>query len=115
MKQTARQLNMEGRLVGFVPTMGALHEGHISLVHTAIADCRPVIASIFVNPSQFGPNEDFQKYPRAFEADRQKFEDAGVEYLFSPDASEIYPPNFRTWVNVEGLSDRLEGRVRPGH
>jgi pantoate--beta-alanine ligase len=115
MKQVARQARAEGRSAGFVPTMGALHAGHLSLVRAALGECQPVIASIFVNPSQFGPNEDFQKYPRAFEADAQKLEDAGVDYLFAPDSTEIYPPGFRTWVNVERLSDRLEGRARPGH
>jgi pantoate--beta-alanine ligase len=115
MKQAARQARAEGRSVGFVPTMGALHEGHLSLVRMAIAECQPVIASIFVNPTQFGPSEDFQKYPRTFEADCRKLEDAGVSYLFAPDAAEIYPPGFSTWVNVEGLSDRLEGRTRKGH
>ena len=111
----ARQARAEGRCIGFVPTMGALHEGHLSLVRTAIAECQPVIASIFVNPTQFGPSEDFQKYPRTFETDCRKLEDAGVDYLFAPAAAEIYPPGFSTWVNVEGLSDRLEGRTRKGH
>ena len=115
MKQAARRAKAEGRSPGFVPTMGALHAGHLALVQRAISECQPVIASIFVNPTQFGPHEDFQKYPRAFESDCQKLEDAGVEYLFAPDPSEIYPPGFRTWVNVEGLSDRLEGKMRPGH
>ena len=115
MKQVARQARAEGRVSGFVPTMGALHAGHLSLVEAARRECQPVIASIFVNPSQFGPNEDFQKYPRSLEGDSQKLEDVGVDYLFAPDAAEIYPPGFRTWVNVEGLSDRLEGRARPGH
>ena len=115
MKQVARQAVAEGREPGFVPTMGALHAGHLSLVRAAVAECQPVIGSIFVNPAQFGPSEDFQKYPRAFEEDRQKLEDAGVDYLFAPEASEIYPPGFCTWVNVEGLSDRLEGRARRGH
>jgi pantoate--beta-alanine ligase len=115
MKQVARQARSEGRTIGFVPTMGALHEGHLSLVHAALADCRPVIASIFVNPSQFGPGEDFQKYPRTLESDSKKLEDAGVDYLFAPEPAEIYPKGFCTWVNVEGLSERLEGRVRPGH
>jgi pantoate--beta-alanine ligase len=115
MKQVTRQARMEGRSPGFVPTMGALHAGHLSLVRAARAECQPVIASIFVNPTQFGPSEDFQKYPRTFVEDGKKLEDAGVDYLFAPEASEIYPPGFRTWVNVEGLSDRLEGRVRPGH
>lgn len=115
MKQVARQARTEGRATGFVPTMGALHAGHLSLVQVARADCQPVVASIFVNPTQFGPAEDFQKYPRTFETDRQKLEDAGVDYLFAPELAEIYPPGFRTWVNVEGLSERLEGRARPGH
>jgi pantoate--beta-alanine ligase len=115
MKQVARQARNEGRAAGFVPTMGALHAGHLALVRAALADCQPIIASIFVNPTQFGPSEDFQKYPRAFEEDREKLEDAGVDYLFAPDAAEIYPPGFRTWVNVEGLSERLEGRARKGH
>lgn len=115
MKQAARQAKTEGRSAGFVPTMGALHAGHLALVHRAVSECQPVIASIFVNPAQFGPNEDFQKYPRAFESDCKKLEDAGVEYLFAPEPSEIYPPGFHTWVNVEGLSDRLEGKIRPGH
>ncbi len=115
MKQVARQARNEGRSTGFVPTMGALHAGHLSLVRAALADCQPVIASIFVNPTQFGPSEDFQKYPRTFNADSKKLEDAGVDYLFAPEAADIYPPGFRTWVNVEGLSDRLEGRVRKGH
>jgi pantoate--beta-alanine ligase len=115
MKQVARQARAEGRMTGFVPTMGALHAGHMSLVRAALAECQPVIASIFVNPTQFGPSEDFQKYPRTLEADSKKLEDAGVDYLFAPEASEIYPPGFRTWVNVEGLSERLEGKVRHGH
>jgi pantoate--beta-alanine ligase len=115
MKQVARRARSEGRATGFVPTMGALHEGHLSLVRAALADCQPVIASIFVNPAQFGPNEDFQKYPRPLESDEQRLEAAGVEYLFAPEVVEIYPQDFRTWVNVEGLSERLEGRARPGH
>ena len=115
MKQVARQARAEGRPSGFVPTMGALHEGHMSLVRAAKAECQPVTASIFVNPTQFGPTEDFQKYPRRLETDRKQLEDAGVGYLFAPEAAEIYPPGFRTWVNVEGLSDRLDGRSRPGH
>jgi pantoate--beta-alanine ligase len=115
MKQVARQARAEGRPTGLVPTMGALHDGHMSLVRAAVAECRPVIASIFVNPAQFGPGEDFQKYPRTLEADSVRLEEAGVDYLFAPEAGEMYPPGFRTWVNVDGLSDRLEGRMRPGH
>jgi pantoate--beta-alanine ligase len=115
MKQVARQAQAEGRPVGFVPTMGALHDGHMSLARAALAESQPVIASIFVNPAQFAPGEDLEKYPRTFDADRRRLEDAGVNYLFAPKAVEMYPQGFRTWVNVEGLGDRLEGRVRPGH
>jgi pantoate--beta-alanine ligase len=115
MKQIARQARAEGRPMGLVPTMGALHEGHVSLVRAAQGECRPVVVSIFVNPAQFAPHEDFQKYPRSLDQDRRRLEEAGVEYLFMPEAAEMYPPGFCTWVNVEGLADRLEGRIRPGH
>ncbi len=115
MKEAARQARAESRIIGFVPTMGALHEGHTALVQRAKQECSPVIASIFVNPKQFGPNEDFAKYTRKLESDSEKFSAAGVDSLFLPDAAEIYPSGFRTYVTVEGLSDRLEGRSRPGH
>jgi pantoate--beta-alanine ligase len=115
MKESARQARAEGRIIGFVPTMGALHVGHTALVQRAKKECAPVVASIFVNPKQFGPNEDFAKYPRSLESDSEKFSAAGVDALFLPDAAEIYPRGFRTYVTVEGLSDRLEGRSRPGH
>ena len=115
MKQVARQARAEDRILGFVPTMGALHEGHFSLVRAARQQCSPVVVSIFVNPKQFGPSEDFQKYPRTFEPDRAALEKLGVDYLFAPSPEEIYPHGFRTAVAVEGLSDRLEGRSRPGH
>jgi pantoate--beta-alanine ligase len=115
MKQVARQARAEGRLVGFVPTMGALHAGHLSLIEAARRDASPVIVSIFVNPKQFGPNEDYAKYPRDSEGDRQMLEAAGVDILFAPTVEEMYPAGFRTSVNVEGLGDRLEGKIRPGH
>src|SRR5260370_38873226 len=115
MKEAARQARADGRIVGLVPTMGALHQGHLSLIHRARQDCNPVIASIFVNPAQFGPKEDFTKYPRSFESDLAQLSAAGVDSLFAPDAAEIYPDGFRTYVNVEGLSELLEGRSRPGH
>ena len=115
MKEAARQARAESRIIGFVPTMGALHEGHTALVQRAKQECSPVIASIFVNPKQFGPNEDFAKYPRKIESDSEKFSAAGVDALFLPDGEEIYPSGFRTYVTVEGFSDRLEGRSRPGH
>jgi len=115
MKEQARQARAENRVIGLVPTMGALHVGHTSLVTRARQDCSTVIASIFVNPAQFGPNEDFAKYPRSMETDAGKLAVAGVDALFFPEVAEIYPPGFSTYVNVEGLSERLEGRSRPGH
>lgn len=111
----ARQARDEHRIIGFVPTMGALHAGHLSLVQRARQDCSPVVASIFVNPKQFGPHEDYAKYPRSLAEDGAKLAAAGVDSLFFPDKLEIYPPGFSTYVTVEGLSDRLEGRTRPGH
>lgn len=115
MKESARQARAESRVVGLVPTMGALHAGHVALVERARRECSNVIASIFVNPKQFGPTEDFAKYPRTLESDSEKLSAAGVDALFLPDAAEIYPAGYRTYVSVEGLSDRLEGRSRPGH
>jgi pantoate--beta-alanine ligase len=115
MKETARRALAESRVIGFVPTMGALHAGHLSLIERAKKDCDPVYASIFVNPKQFGPKEDFAKYPRMMAKDTEKLEAAQVKTLFLPEPAEMYPPEFSTYVNVEGLSDRLEGRTRPGH
>jgi pantoate--beta-alanine ligase len=115
MKEMARQARAQNRIVGLVPTMGALHAGHLSLIERAGRDCSPVIASLFVNPKQFGPNEDFSKYPRNFESDGEKLEQAGVDALFAPEPAEIYPKDFSTYVNVERISERLEGRSRPGH
>jgi len=110
-----REARAEGHIVGFVPTMGALHDGHLSLVRAAQKQCQPVAVSIFVNPKQFGPKEDLKKYPRQPEADQGLLESLGVEYLFAPSAAEMYPPGYGTYVNVEGISDVLEGRSRPGH
>jgi pantoate--beta-alanine ligase len=104
-----------GKRLGFVPTMGALHEGHLSLVRAARASCNVVAASVFVNPAQFGPKEDFAKYPRAFERDCDMLKKEGVEFLFAPSVEEMYPAGAATWVEVEGLSDKLDGRSRPGH
>jgi pantoate--beta-alanine ligase len=115
MKQVSRQARAESRLTGFVPTMGALHAGHLSLIEAARRDASPVIASIFVNPKQFGPSEDYKAYPRDLEGDRRKLEEAAVDFLFAPPVEEIYPAGFRTSVNVDGLGDRLEGKIRPGH
>ena len=115
MKEQARQARAESRIIGLVPTMGALHAGHVALIERARRECSPVIASIFVNPKQFGPNEDFSKYPRALDSDTKMLEQAGVDSLFAPEPLEIYPNGFSTYVHVEGLSERLEGRSRPGH
>jgi pantoate--beta-alanine ligase len=115
MKQIAHPARASNRLLGLVPTMGALHEGHFSLIRAAKRECSPVVVSIFVNPTQFGRSEDFTKYPRRMEDDRAALEDLAVDYLFAPTAQEMYPQGFRTSVAVEGWSDRLEGRLRPGH
>jgi len=115
MKQVAREARGDGRIIGFVPTMGALHEGHLSLVRAAQQQCQPVVVSIFVNPKQFGPKEDLEKYPRQFEADRAMLESLGVEYLFAPSVAEMYPPGFSTYVDVERISELHEGRSRLGH
>jgi pantoate--beta-alanine ligase len=114
-----------GHRLGLVPTMGALHEGHLSLVRAAKAQCDTVVVSIFVNPKQFSPTEDLSKYPRQLDRDRELLEKEGVDILFAPDVEEIYPPDRAsdgealdrdsTWVWVEGLSERLDGRSRPGH
>lgn len=108
-------LRSEKKCIGLVPTMGALHEGHLSLVRAAKAHCSAVVVSIFVNPTQFGPNEDFAKYPRTFPADCSLLEQEGVDVLFAPDAAEIYPTGAATIVTVAGISDRLDGQSRPGH
>ncbi len=115
MKEFARKQREENSITGLVPTMGALHQGHLSLIKQARQQCSSVVASIFVNPTQFAPSEDFAKYPRTLSSDTENLENAGVQCLFLPEAKEIYPQNYATFVNVEGLSDRLEGRVRPGH
>src|SRR6266481_4707702 len=115
MKEYARGARGEGRVIGLVPTMGALHEGHTALVKQARKECSQVIASVFVNPKQFGPKEDYKKYPRDLEKDAENLAAVGVDALFAPEAADVYPDGFRTYVNVEGISERLEGRSRPGH
>jgi len=105
----------QGKRIGFVPTMGALHEGHASLIRTARQESDYVVVSIFVNPTQFGPNEDFARYPRTFQADAAICRDAGADVIFHPNAETIYPPGFATLVEVEGLQDVLCGASRPGH
>ena len=115
MRAASRAARRAGKRLGFVPTMGALHEGHLSLVRAARSSCDALAASIFVNPTQFAPNEDLAKYPRSFERDRELLEREGVELLFAPPVEEMYPAGAVTWVTVEGLSDKLDGRSRPGH
>ena len=115
MRAASRQARHSGKRLGFVPTMGALHEGHLSLVRTAREATDVVAASIFVNPTQFGPKEDLAKYPRSFERDCELLEREGVELLFAPSVEEMYPSGAVTWVVVDDLSDKLDGRSRPGH
>ncbi|MGB8478809.1 MAG: pantoate--beta-alanine ligase [Acidobacteriaceae bacterium] len=103
------------RTLGFVPTMGALHAGHRSLVQAARQRCDLVVVSIFVNPTQFGPNEDFSRYPRTLEQDCRMLEAEGVDVVFTPTAETMYPTGASTFVDVEGVSDRLDGASRPGH
>jgi pantoate--beta-alanine ligase len=114
-RAACRDARASRKRLGLVPTMGALHEGHLSLVRAARAQCDTVAVSIFVNPTQFGPTEDLSKYPRQFERDCRLLEKEGVEILFAPPVEEIYPNGAVTWVCVEGLSEKLDGRSRPGH
>jgi pantoate--beta-alanine ligase len=109
------RIRLAGKTLGLVPTMGALHEGHLSLVRAAQASCDAVAVSIFVNPTQFGPKEDFASYPRTLEEDCRTLEAAGVDLVFAPSVQEMYPRGAVTFVEVDGLSDRLDGASRPGH
>ena len=116
MASVARKLRREeDKTIGLVPTMGALHEGHLSLVREARRMCDVVVVSVFVNPTQFGPSEDFERYPRDLTGDTTKLSDYNVDYIFAPPAEEVYPKGFCTYVNVEGLSETMEGSARPGH
>src|SRR5258708_35688001 len=114
-RAACRAIRSSGQSLALVPTMGALHAGHIALVRAARAQCDVVAASIFVNPKQFGPNEDFSKYPRTFERDCALLEAEGVALVFAPPPEEMYPTGASTFVEVEGIGDRLDGRSRPGH
>lgn len=115
MQKAARQMAAEGKSIGLVPTMGFLHEGHLSLIRRARKKSDVAITSIFVNPAQFGPNEDLDKYPRDEKGDIVKATEAGSEYIFVPTADQIYPPGFQTWVTVDKLTQILEGASRPTH
>ena len=115
MKDTVKRLKKEGKTVGFVPTMGYLHEGHISLIRCSKKDNDITVVSIFVNPIQFGKNEDLDRYPRDLDRDMEICKKEGVDYLFYPSVDEMYPEGFSTYVQVEGITERLCGAFRPGH
>jgi pantoate--beta-alanine ligase len=114
-RSACARIRAAGRTLGLVPTMGALHQGHLSLVRAAQASCDAVAVSIFVNPTQFGPKEDFASYPRSFEQDCRTLEAAGVDLVFAPPVEEMYPVGASTFVEVAGLGERLDGASRPGH
>ncbi|MZG30364.1 MAG: pantoate--beta-alanine ligase [Nitrospinae bacterium] len=113
MKKIAKSFRERNLTVGLVPTMGCLHEGHLSLVKQSIQSCDRTIVSIFVNPTQFGPNEDLDTYPRQLQADSEILEEVGVDVLFHPTSEEMYPENYNTYVEVEGITEHLCGRSRP--
>jgi pantoate--beta-alanine ligase len=115
LRRWSRENRKDGKAIGLVPTMGALHAGHASLIRAAAGECGAVAVSIFVNPTQFGPNEDFARYPRTFDADCKLAEAAGATVVFAPAVEELYPAGAATFVEVEGLSNRLDGLSRPGH
>ncbi len=115
MQRLSDSLRAEGKKIGFVPTMGFLHEGHISLIRQSKAESDVTVVSIFVNPTQFAPNEDFNKYPRDIEKDKKILEDNGVDYVFIPEAGEIYPSGFQTFIEVQEISKKFEGEFRPVH
>lgn len=115
MKSVVRDVRSLGKNVGFVPTMGYLHEGHLSLVQASLQSADCTVVSIFVNPAQFGPKEDFKEYPRDLARDSQLLEKLGVDLLFCPDYTEMYPPDYKTYIEVESLQDKLCGPSRPGH
>lgn len=115
MRKLSNRLKKQGKTIGLVPTMGYLHEGHISLVRRSAKENDFTVASIFVNPAQFGPKEDFKKYPRDFKRDKSILKEAGVDALFYPEAEEMYPDPYYTYVRVEDLGDTLCGKSRPGH
>ncbi|MCM8785632.1 MAG: pantoate--beta-alanine ligase, partial [Candidatus Omnitrophica bacterium] len=114
-RERIRYARKKGKVIGFVPTMGYLHKGHISLIRRAKEECDFVVVSIFVNPTQFGPSEDYNRYPRDIERDKKILQDEKVDLLFVPEVSEIYPEGYKTFVNVEKYSEILEGKFRPGH
>ena len=115
MQKLAEAWRREGKVIGFVPTMGALHEGHLSLIRIARERADVVVVSIFVNPTQFGPGEDYERYPRDLEGDLAKCREEGVDVVFAPEVRDMYPEGFSTFVEVQGLTEELCGKYRPGH
>jgi len=115
MREIAKDLIIKGKSIGFVPTMGALHEGHLSLIKRARDENDYTVVSIFVNPTQFVQGEDYDRYPRDVEGDKEKIEKIGIDYIFLPDVTSLYPHGYSTYVTVESLSDKLCGKFRPGH
>ncbi|MGB2764916.1 MAG: pantoate--beta-alanine ligase [Candidatus Aminicenantaceae bacterium] len=114
-KKELKEVRSQGKTIGFVPTMGYLHEGHLSLVRESLQNTDVTVVSIFINPAQFGPKEDFKEYPRDLERDSELLEREGVDYLFVPDKNEIYPEGYETYIEVLNLQDKLCGCSRPGH
>ena len=115
MQKICGGLKRKGKIIGLVPTMGYLHEGHLSLVRMAKKRCDVVVVSVFVNPTQFGPREDFKKYPRDFQRDKSLLRQEGCDFVFVPGMKNMYPHGYLTFVNVDRITDRLEGAMRPGH
>lgn len=115
LRETLRTARCDGKRIGLIPTMGALHEGHLSLVRRAKAECDVALVSIYVNPSQFGPQEDFARYPRTLEADLELLASADADLVFAPKDTVVYRPGHATWVVPEGAAEPLEGQSRPGH
>jgi pantoate--beta-alanine ligase len=115
MQKKAEAIRLKGKTIGLVPTMGALHRGHVSLINRSVKENDITVVSIFVNPAQFGPHEDFSKYPRAFKADCLAAQKAGADYIFNPAVKDIYPDNFQIYVVPGEIANKLEGAARPGH
>lgn len=115
LRAALKKVRQAGRTIGFVPTMGALHQGHLSLVRVARSECDVVVVSIYVNPTQFGRGEDFDRYPRDLPADTRFLSELGVDWVFAPTDGEMYPVGFDTWVQPGGIAERWEGEFRPGH
>ncbi|HEX9917289.1 MAG TPA: pantoate--beta-alanine ligase [candidate division Zixibacteria bacterium] len=115
MQEICNKMQRDGKVVGFVPTMGYLHKGHLSLVRVAKKKSDVLVVSIFVNPAQFGPKEDFKRYPRDFARDGDLLKEEGCDYVFAPKTKNMYPESYSTFIEVNGLSSKLEGASRPGH